>query len=149
VIVSMIDRLRLERVARLMDRAIEDSLVSGFELLEMALSSLPDPHDRHVLAAAIHCYADEIVTFNVRDFPDAVLNPHGIRAVHPDTFIERLIYAKPAVVCDVIRTVRRRRVNPARSAEEMLRELRAARTGQDCHNAQVAAGRTLKELTGV
>ena len=58
---------RLERVAELMNSAVPDCLVVGFEPLEAGLASLPDPNDRHVLAAAIHCGAQEIVTFNLRD----------------------------------------------------------------------------------
>jgi len=68
---------RLERVAELMNCAVADCLVVGFEPLEAGLTSLPDPNDRHVLAAAIHSGAREIVTFNLRDFPDAVLGPYG------------------------------------------------------------------------
>jgi hypothetical protein len=83
-----LDRARLERVAGLMNSAISDCLVTGFESLEVGLTALPDPDDRHVLAAAIHCGAQEIVTFNLRDFPEAVLRPRGIRAVHPDVFVE-------------------------------------------------------------
>jgi PIN domain len=66
-------RSRLERAAELMNAAVDDCLVSGFESLEAGLTGLPDPNDRHVLAAAIHCGAQEIVTFNIRDFPDAFL----------------------------------------------------------------------------
>ena len=47
-------RSRLERVAELMNAAVDDCLVSGFESLEAGLTGLPDPNDRHVLAAAIH-----------------------------------------------------------------------------------------------
>jgi hypothetical protein len=53
-----------------MNSAVLDCLVTGFEPLEPGLTALPDPDDRHVLAAAIHCGAQEIVTFNLRDFPD-------------------------------------------------------------------------------
>jgi hypothetical protein len=60
--------------------------------LEAGLTSLPDSDDRHVLAAAIHCGAQETVTFNLRDFPDTVLRPYGIRAIHPDSFIEHLLH---------------------------------------------------------
>ena len=106
-------RSRLERVAELMNAAVDDCLVSGFESLEAGLTGLPDPNDRHVLAAAIHCEAQEIVTFNIRDFPDAVLHPYGIRAVHPDTFIEHLLDLNSEAVCGAIRRIRRRRTGTA------------------------------------
>ena len=113
-------RSRLERVAELMNAAVDDCLVSGFESLEAGLTGLPDPNDRHVLAAAIHCGAQEIVTFNIRDFPDAVLQPYGIRAVHPDTFVEHLLDLNSEAVCGAIRRIRRRLANPPCTAEEMI-----------------------------
>ncbi len=115
-----LDRVRLERVAQLMNAAVLDCLVSGFESLEAGLTSLPDPDDRHVLAAAIHCGAQEIVTFNLRDFPDAVLNPYGVRAIHPDTFVEHLLDLNAEAVCEAVRRVRRRLANPPVSADELL-----------------------------
>ena len=51
-----------ERVRRLMDAALPDALVTGYEDLISDLT-LPDENDRHVLAAAIHCKATIIVTF--------------------------------------------------------------------------------------
>ena len=45
----------------LMDKHAEDALVTGYETLIAGLK-LPDPDDRHVLAAAIHGRADVIVT---------------------------------------------------------------------------------------
>ena len=52
--------------------------------------TLPDPDDRHVLAAALACVADAIVTFNVKDFPAESLRPFGVEAVHPDVFVKEL-----------------------------------------------------------
>ena len=115
-----LNRLRLERAAELMNSAVLGCLVTDFESLEAGLTSLPDSDDRHVLAAAIHCGAQEIVTFNLRDFPDTVLRPYGIRAIHPDSFIEHLLHLNLEAVCEAIRRIRRRLVNPPCSAEEMI-----------------------------
>lgn len=52
--------------------------------------TLPDPDDRHVLAAAIRCGASVIVTFNQRDFPADVLASYGVESQHPDEFVENL-----------------------------------------------------------
>ena len=53
-----------------MDRAALDCLVTGHKTLIPGLD-LPDPGDRHVLAAAIVGHCDLIVTFNIRDFPES------------------------------------------------------------------------------
>jgi hypothetical protein len=66
-----------------MDLAIPGALVSGHEALIDGLV-LPDPDDRHVLAAAIRCHASVILTFNERDFPADVLGSFGLEAQHPD-----------------------------------------------------------------
>ena len=53
----------------------------GFEPLIDGIS-LPDPRDRHVLAAAIKGRADVIVTQNLKDFPQEQLDPCQIKAQH-------------------------------------------------------------------
>lgn len=115
-----LDRARLERVAELMNQAIADSVVSGFESLEAGLITLPDANDRHVLAAAIHCGAQEIVTLNLRDFPEAVLRPYGIRAIHPDAFVEHVLDLNLEAGCEAVRRIRRRLVNPPHTAQQMI-----------------------------
>jgi hypothetical protein len=115
-----LDRARLERAAQLMNAGVLDCLVTGFEPLEAGLTSLPDPNDSHVLAAAIHCGAQEIVTFNLRDFPEPVLRAYGVKAIHPDSFVEHLLDLNSEAVIDAVRRIRRRLVNPPRSAEDMI-----------------------------
>ncbi|WP_288408075.1 PIN domain-containing protein [uncultured Herbaspirillum sp.] len=89
--------VQLDRTSALMDRAIPDSLVEGYETLIPGLT-LPDPDDRHVLATAIRCGASVIVTFNERDFPAQALIPYGIEAQHPDEFAHNLLDLDPAAV---------------------------------------------------
>ena len=87
-------RAQIERTRRLMDDAIDDAVVVGYEPLIETLT-LPDADDRHVLAAAIYCRASVIVTANLRDFPREVISLHGIEAQHPDRFILDLFGMSP------------------------------------------------------
>lgn len=92
----------LARTRDLMRQAIADCTVTGYEHLIDGLT-LPDPDDRHVLAAAIRAGAQAIVTFNLKDFPASALAPYDMEAIHPDEFVLDLIDLAPAVVANVIR----------------------------------------------
>lgn len=81
----------LTKLRELMNRAVPDGLVTGYETLIPALT-LPDEDDRHVLAAAIRAGAQVIVTANLRDFPDSKLTQFGIEAKHPDEFVMDLFH---------------------------------------------------------
>jgi hypothetical protein len=76
----------LQRTRKLMISAIRDCLVTGYEPLIDSLD-LPDPNDRHVLAAAIRARAQVIVTENLSDFPSSVLDGWDIEAKSPDDFV--------------------------------------------------------------
>jgi hypothetical protein len=83
-------RAALRRTRQLMDRHVRGCRVRGYQRWEERLT-LPDPDDRHVLAAALACVADLIVTFNTADFPEATLGPFGVVAVEPDAFAYQLM----------------------------------------------------------
>jgi predicted nucleic acid-binding protein len=110
---------RLARTRSLMDQAVRDCLVTGYES-RIASLTLPDPDDRHVLAAAIQAKARVILTFNLRDFPDAALSPHGVQAVHPDAFLCSLLDVAPAVVCGIIQRQRSALRHPPKSVADLL-----------------------------
>jgi PIN domain len=80
----------LHRVRRLMDQHVPGCRVRGYQRWERRLS-LPDEDDRHVLAAALACVAEVIVTFNTVDFPPSVLAPFGVAALVPDAFVHQLL----------------------------------------------------------
>jgi hypothetical protein len=77
---------RLAVTRERMNLAVPGALVDGYETLVEALK-LPDPDDRHVLAAAITAGALVIVTSNIKDFPAETLGPLGIEAKTPDDFV--------------------------------------------------------------
>jgi hypothetical protein len=83
-------RRDLLRTRRLMDQHVPGCRVQGYRRWEQRLT-LPDPNDRHVLAAALACIADVIVTFNTKDFPVDALRPFGMTAVPPDSFVYQLM----------------------------------------------------------
>ena len=95
----------LARCRQLMDEHVPDCLVTGYETLISNLT-LPDPDDRHVLAAAIHGGAELIITFNLKDFPPTVLERYGIEAIHPDEFVARLWDEQPEAVVEAARLQR-------------------------------------------
>jgi predicted nucleic acid-binding protein len=110
---------RLARTRQLMDDAIPDATVTGYETLSTALT-LPDPDDRHVLAAAIVGGADVIVTANLKDFPAEALEPFGIEAQHPDEFISHVLTLSPQPALAAVRQMRLRLRQPAYTADEFL-----------------------------
>lgn len=116
-------RQRLVRTRELMCAAVPDCLVTGWEPLVEGLE-LPDPADRHVLAAAIRVNAGAIVTYKVHDFPLDKLGPFGIEAQHPDTFLMHLVELSPAVVAQVLQQQAAALVNPSQSPRELLEGLR-------------------------
>jgi hypothetical protein len=110
---------QLERTRRLMDEAVRDCLVKGYEALIDSLR-LPDANDHHVLAAAIACQAGVIVTYNTKHFPSAVMAPLGIEVEHPDDFIVHLFDLAPAAVCAAVRDQRQALKKPERTVRELL-----------------------------
>ncbi len=113
---------KLWRTVELMNSNILDCMVTGHEDLIKSLK-LPDPNDRHVLAAAIHANCDAIVTFNRRDFPEPVLEQYNIELLHPDDFLHFQFDLGDAQVITAVQRIRKRLKNPPLSAAEYLDRL--------------------------
>jgi hypothetical protein len=112
---------QLQRTRDLMNRAVPDCLVeaAAYEPLVPALT-LPDANDRHVLAAAVAAGADAIVTFNLKHFPDHVLDGYGIEPLHPDDFLlHQFGLNNPGVLIGAQRC-RARLKHPIMSAQDYL-----------------------------
>ena len=99
-------RARLEATRDLMDRVLPQARVTGYAARIPAIT-LPDPGDRHVVAAGEEAGASIIVTWNVRDFPAAELRRHGLRKLTPDGFLTELYGSEPAAVAASVENARR------------------------------------------
>lgn len=89
-----VSRERLEATRDKMMAVLPEANVTDYQVLIPSLN-LPDPDDRHVLAAAIVGQASVIVTWNVKDFPAASLQSHGLTCISPDAFLMSLHAAFP------------------------------------------------------
>lgn len=113
---------QLQVTRNLMNSNVRDCLITDYEDLIETLA-LPDPDDRHVLAAAIRGRCDLIVTMNMKDFPPEALDRYGIEAQHPDDFIYYLMDLVPEAVIGTAKTHRAALKKPIKTAESYLSTL--------------------------
>jgi len=92
-----------------------EAWISGCESLVPAMTN--QQQDRHVLAAAVHCGAPVIVTFNLRHFRPEHLASWGVVALHPQSFLIELFRQEPAVV---LGKLEQQAVDRGRSLRELL-----------------------------
>lgn len=114
-----------------MDLHVRDCLVEGYEELIDGIK-LPDPNDRHVLAAAIKSNAQTIVTYNLSDFPLYYLSKYEIDAQHPDEFLRHLLDLAPAIVVTTVKETRISLKNPPKTSTEYLAILEKQFLPQTC-----------------
>lgn len=113
---------QLTRTRHLMDKHVFEALVEDYAQRIETLT-LPDPDDRHILAAAIESKSSLIVTWNVRHFPDEISKPYGIAAVTPDAFILDQIELSPQLVEQAVRRQKDSLRNPALTWPEYFQNL--------------------------
>ncbi len=113
---------KVKKIKGLIDKSVPDCLVRDYESLVDTLD-LPDAGDRHVLAAAIQCGAETIITNNLKDFPRHVLNNFNIEAISPDHFLSDQWNSAPEIVLHSLKKCRERLANPSFTADEYLHSL--------------------------
>ena len=94
---------------------------------------LPDPNDIHVLAAAVGCSADAIMTVNAKDFPRNELAAEGLQRIDPDGFLVDLAVRNPDVVQSVgeaVLTEARRLSGEPWEMRKLMRKARLPRLGK-------------------
>jgi predicted nucleic acid-binding protein len=129
----------LTRLLRQMETAFPDAFVTGWEPL-VATVQVPDPDDRHVVAAAWAGRADVIVTDNLADFPPDAL-PEPLFRQSLDNFLLDTLDLYPAQVASAVKAVARRtgRSGPTMTARDIATYLQA-------HGTPAFGERLLAEL---
>lgn len=109
------------RLANIMNRAFPSAIVQTYQHLIPSLTN--DPKDRHVLAAAIVCHAETIVTYNLKDFPLAALTPFHLTAIHPDQLLLDLFFHHSEPMAQIIIAQAAFLRKPSRTLQEILAAL--------------------------
>ena len=120
---SDLKRENLEKTKRMINESVEDCLIEDYEDFIESLQ-LPDLDDRHVLAAAIKGEAQIIVTYNLKDFPNTILNKYGIEAQHPDDFFLNQTDLNLGSFLTAIKTIRFSLKKPPKSPQEYIASFR-------------------------
>jgi predicted nucleic acid-binding protein len=124
-----LDPKKLANTRADMIEAVPDCLVTGYEGLIAGLG-LPDPDDRHVLAAAIRANAQAIITFNLKDFPEAALAEYHIEPKHPDDFLVETLDLAEGLVVQATAEILGRLKKPPKTIHQLLDTYREQRLVQ-------------------
>ncbi|MDE2759364.1 MAG: PIN domain-containing protein [Paracoccaceae bacterium] len=122
----------IDSILRQENRMREDypeAMVTGFEHHIESLH-LPDPDDRHVLAAAIQCGTRYIVTEDMGDFPGEYLAQFGIEPLGPGAFLGMIWDRCPNEARKVLLKVRGNYRNPPFNMSGFLELLHGINMGE-------------------
>lgn len=111
------------RYVSMIQAAFPEAMTKNWQRYEHTVQ-LPDPDDRHVVAASIEAHADLIVTINIKDFPDTALLPHGIQTITPDKFLTKLFDEDPDESLILMRSLVSSKTRPPRTMYEEVLQLK-------------------------
>jgi hypothetical protein len=120
---------RLKDVHHLLDDLVPAARVTGYEQHVTAVN-LPDPNDRHVVAAGIAAGATIILTWNLRDFPAKELRKFGLHRESPDHFLSGLYDDAPELMIASLANARSNLTKTQLSAPDFVNMLTRQRLFQ-------------------
>lgn len=112
-----------------MREVFPEAMVTGFGHHISGLE-LPDPDDCHVLAAAIQCGTQYIVTENLGDFPRDYLAQFTIEPMGPGAFLGMIWDTYPKKSRKVLMQVKENYRNPSFTASEFQELLHDINMGE-------------------
>jgi hypothetical protein len=105
-----------------MNQALPSATGTDYQL-HISSINLPDPDDRHVVAAGIAAGASMIATWNLRDFPATELKKHRMRRLTPDTFLTGIAKERLGAVVSATANARRNLRRSSMPVTEFLQAL--------------------------
>jgi hypothetical protein len=126
---------KLQRLRQFMNETLPAAMVTEYEG-HVAAVNLPDPDDRHVVAAGIAAGATLILTWNLRHFPAKELQKFGLDRQTPDDFLSCLYDEVPEVVIGSLAKSRRNLTRTNVSASDFIKILDGQRLVQLATRAQ-------------
>lgn len=114
----------VNRIIEVMKRRYPQALLSleSYQpFLEIANVNLKD---RHVFAAALACEANMIITANLKDFPDAVLSQHNIKAQSPDVFLANQFAQTPNKIVELLKEQAASKTKPPQTINDEINRLK-------------------------
>jgi len=126
---------RLQTTRRLMNEALPAAMVNAYED-HIPIVNLPDPNDRHVVAAAIAGRASLILTWNLRHFPASELGKFDLRVQTPDAFLCAVYDEVPDLIVGSLANARRNLTKSRISAPDfigILRNQKLVKLGKRAH----------------
>lgn len=116
---------KTQKLRKLMISAVRDCFVTGYEPLITCLD-LPDPDDRHVVAAAIRAKAQVIVTDDSRGFPVDYLAGWDIDVKTADEFVLDQTSLDQQKVYGALVRIADSRNDPPQSVADVLEQLQGS-----------------------
>ena len=113
-----------DRVLAAMRDAFDGAIVPAEQIQALIPAMGNHDDDRHVLAAAKAIGAEQIITFNIKHFPDEHTSPLGIEAIHPSEFLLNQMSLDQGLVIEHLRTQAAAFKNPPWTLEELLSALK-------------------------
>jgi len=126
---------RLQNTRKLMNTALPSASVDGYKEYVPRVT-LPDPDDRHVVAAGIAAGASIILTWNLRHFPIRELKKFGLRRETPDAFVSGLYDTVPDLVIGSLANARRNLTKTRLSASDFIKILKGQKLVDLAKHAQ-------------
>jgi hypothetical protein len=97
------------------------------ETIQAACRSAEQRKDAHVVATALQARAGTIVTHNIPDFYQVILDEYGLIKRRPDVFLVELISTHPPLIIAGAKAHRASLKTPALSVDDYLAELAGAK----------------------